>query len=147
MHGDHWAGRFLDLAAHVATWSKDPSTQVGAVIVRPDKTIASIGFNGFPRGVIDSAHRLDHRETKYALTVHAELNAILAAHENVSGCTLYVVPLHPCSNCAGAIVQAGIRKVVTRRTDNPRWEDSVLRASTVFDEAGVEVVFVEEVAA
>ena len=52
-----WDMRFLELAALVATWSKDPSTQVGAVIVDSAKRIVSVGFNGAPRGVQEQLFR------------------------------------------------------------------------------------------
>ena len=106
-----WHDRFFEMARMVGSWSKDPSTQVGAVIVRPDRTIASVGYNGFPRGVSDDPTTLDNRPAKYLRTVHAEANAILSAREPLHGCTLYVTPLHPCANCAGLIIQAGIVSV------------------------------------
>lgn len=144
---DKWHLRFLQMAEHVAEWSKDPSTKVGAVIVRPDRTIASVGFNGFARGVLDTAERLSNRELKYPLTVHAEPNAILSAHEPVRGHTLYVSPLSPCSNCAGVIIQSGIGRVVAKcgHVANPsQWSDSFKLALTAFDEAGVSVILVED---
>ena len=94
---DKWKRRFIELAKHISTWSKDPSTQVGAVIVRPDKTIASVGFNGFPRGVDDRPEKLADRPLKYQMIVHAEINAIraradhiraIAAYARVTGLTL-----------------------------------------------------------
>lgn len=144
---DKWHLRFLQMAEHVAQWSKDPSTKVGAVIVRPDRTIASVGFNGFARGVLDTAERLSNRDLKYPLTVHAEPNAILSAHEPVRGYTLYVSPLSPCSNCAGVIIQSGIGRVVAKcgHVANPsQWSDSFKLALTAFDEAGVSVILVED---
>lgn len=135
-----WDRRFLELAAHVAGWSKDPSTQVGAVIVRPDRTVASVGYNGLPRGVADSDERLHTREIKYQITVHAEANAILSAHEPVRGYTLYVSPLHPCSNCAALIIQAGIRRVVALTSGDPaRWALNFALARAILEEAGVAV--------
>lgn len=134
---NHWDYRFLDMAKFVSAWSRDPSTKVGAVIVRPDKTIASVGYNGFPRGVRDQAERLADRPTKYAMTVHAEINAILHAREPLENHTLYVWPFMPCSNCAAAIVQAGIWRVVTPPADEERWAESFQHACTIFDEAGV----------
>lgn len=103
-----WHKRFFDLADLVGSWSKDPSTKVGAVIVRPDRTIASVGYNGFPRGVEDV---YTTRDAKLLRTVHAEANAILAAQEPLRGYTLYVTPLHPCANCAAYIIQSGIKEV------------------------------------
>ena len=137
-----WDARFLDLAQSVAGWSRDPSTQVGAVIVRPNRTIASIGYNGFPRGVCDLSQRLQDREEKLAMTVHAELNAILAAREPLHGFTLYVWPFHPCASCAAAIIQAGITEVVAPIAPADvaeRWKRSLRIAQTMFDEAGVEL--------
>lgn len=134
-----WDRRFIRLAAHIASWAKDPSTKVGAVIVRPDRTIVSHGYNGFPRGVRDIPARLDDRPTKYAMTVHAELNAILTAKEPLNGYTLYVTPLFPCANCAGAIIQSGIKRIVY---DMPgempeHWRESFNAATAMFLEAGV----------
>lgn len=130
-----WDKRFLDLAHHIGEWSKDPSTKVGAVIVRPNRTIASVGYNGFPRGVDDT---YTTREDKLMKTVHAEMNAILSANEPVKGYTLYVSPLFPCSNCAAVIIQAGIKHVVAYMPDSPdRWGDSFKAASMMFLEAGV----------
>jgi dCMP deaminase len=138
---DKWDGRFLDLATFIAEWSKDPSTKVGAAVVRPDRTVAAVGFNGFPRGVLDSVERYQDRPTKYEMVVHAELNALLSTRESLEGYTLYVVPLPPCSQCAAATIQRGIRRVVIAMpaelpdTWAQKWEIS----STMFAEAGVEV--------
>ena len=107
-----WDRRFIALAGHVAQWSKDPSTKVGAVLVRPvDMTVISMGFNGFPRGVNDLEERYSNRPLKYKLVVHAELNAILTAKEPLTGAHLYVT-LSPCNECAKAIIQSGIARVV-----------------------------------
>lgn len=139
-----WDRRFLELADLVASWSKDPSTKVGAVIVRPDKTVCSVGFNGFPRGVLDAEEWLRDRPTKYAYTVHAEMNAILTAAEPVRGMTLYVSPLHPCASCAASIAQAGIVRVVARMGEPPdRWADNFQQAASVLSLAGVKVEIVE----
>jgi dCMP deaminase len=135
-----WDARGLQLADLVRTWSKDPSTQVGAAILRPDGTVASLGYNGFPRGVEDSDERLEDRAFKYPMTVHAEANAILSAKEPVRGYTLCVSPLHPCANCAALAIQAGVRRIVTRPGGPDRWADSFQIAKTMFCEAGVDVV-------
>lgn len=142
-----WDKRFIEMAEFVADWSKDPSTKVGAVIVRPDRTIASVGFNGFARGVLDTAERLSNRELKYPLTVHAEINAILSAKEPVRGHTLYVSPLSPCTTCAGAIIQAGISQVVAKcgHIANPsQWSELFKLAIISLDEAGVSVTIIED---
>lgn len=137
---DKWDERFLALAEHIADWSKDPSTQVGCVIVRPDRTIASVGYNGFPRGVGDHGHRLVSRPTKLAFTVHAEPNAIMAAREPLHGFTAYTWPFPPCAGCAGLIVQAGINRVVTispTMEQRERWGTSFSQMETIFYEGGV----------
>lgn len=138
-----WIGRFATMAAHVAEWSKDPSSQVGAVIVRPDKTIASVGFNGLPRGVNDDPARLGDRDTKLLYTVHAELNAILAAKEPLTGFSIFVWPFQPCSGCAAAIIQAGILTVYCPGSpETSRWSESFNAARTMFHESGIVIRWV-----
>ena len=100
------------MAHMVATWSKDPSTQVGALIVSPDRSKNFWGYNGFPRGIEDDPALLNDREDKYPRMVHAELNALLMADTSVQGWTLYST-LIPCAECAGPIIQKGITRVVT----------------------------------
>ena len=134
-----WDARFLEMAALVATWSKDPSTQVGAVITR-GKFVVSLGFNGHPAGVQDSDERLQVRETKYRTIIHAEVNAILSARQPLERCTLYVAPFMPCSNCGAVIVQSGITRVVTLENNNERWAESFAVTRQIFTEAGVELV-------
>lgn len=137
-----WDERFLAMAELVGSWSKDPSTQVGTIIVRPDRTVASLGYNGFPRGVKDEY--LD-REHKLLRTVHAEMNAILSAREPLHGYVLFVSPLFPCSNCAAAIIQSGIKKVVARTpVVRPDWQVSFDAAADIFSQAGVDVVLYPE---
>lgn len=145
----HWDERFLDLAALVGGWSKDPSTHTGCVIVRPDRTIASLGYNGFARGVDDVPERLADRPTKYAMTVHAEVNAIIAAREVLHGCTIYVHPWPACAPCAAAIIQAGIIHIVSPEPTAEqceRWGDSWSLATTMLNEAEVALDLVERVA-
>jgi dCMP deaminase len=140
-----WVARFTNLAEEISTWSKDPSSQVGAVIVRPDRTIASIGFNGFPRGVEDSPERIANRDTKLLYTIHAEMNAILSAKEPLNGYSLFVWPFQPCAHCATSIIQAGIRDVYCPYNAHldtyERWKDSFQAALQMFDEAEVRVIF------
>lgn len=135
----HWLG----VARAVAKASKDPSTKVGAIIIRPDGTDASTGFNGFPRSIRDTRRRLHDRQTKYSLVLHAEENAILKARENLAGCTLYVTPLFSCKNCALRIIQAGIVRVVSPPPDQARWQSSYDEAMELYREAGVEYAFIE----
>ena len=105
-----WDVRFLQMATFVSSWSKDPSTQVGAVIADKDNRMIGLGYNGFPRGVADD-HRLQDREQKYKLVIHAEENAILNSTATTHGCTIF--SSHPpCLHCAGMLKQAGIARVV-----------------------------------
>jgi dCMP deaminase len=138
---EKWDGRFLDLATFIAEWSKDPSTKVGAALVRPDRTIAAVGFNGFPRGVLDHVARYEDRSTKYEMVVHAEMNALLSSRESLEGYALYVAPLPPCSQCAAAIIQRGIRRVVIAMPAElpATWAQKWTLSETMFAEAGVEV--------
>jgi dCMP deaminase len=139
---DKWDIRFLVLAEHISGWSKDPSTQVGTVITHArSKRVISMGFNGFPAGVEDTAERLGDRATKYEMVVHAEQNALMFAGERAEGGTLYVHPLPPCARCAVMIIQAGIKRVVCDQPDfeHERWGEAAKIADTMFREAAVDV--------
>jgi len=133
----NWDERFLGLAQHIATFSKDPSTKVGAVIADSHHRIVSMGYNGFPRGVQDTPERLTDREKKYEMVVHAEINAILFAQCDLSRMTLYTYPLPPCSRCAALIINSGLRAVVAPPVTQTRWVESCSLALDMFDEAGV----------
>ena len=142
-----WDERFMALARHIAKWSKDPSTKVGAVIVDRQRRVLAMGYNGFPRGVDDSPERYADREIKYAHVVHAELNAILntGVPMALEGATLYTT-LEPCSGCAKAIVQAGISRVVLPNREGmsqseveERWGEDQRRAFQMMDEARLDV--------
>ena len=135
-----WNQRFLSLAEHIAQWSKDPSTQVGAVIVDPCRRIVSTGYNGLPQGVDDTDNRLHTREIKYEMIVHGEINAILFAKQDLLGSTLYTWPFMPCSRCAGIVIQSGLKTVVAPLNDSPRWKDSFQLSQTMFAEAGVRLL-------
>lgn len=135
-----WDRRFLEMATLTSSWSKDESTKCGAVIVDQKRRVVSLGYNGFPRGVLDDPVRLNNRDEKYRYVVHAELNAILAAPSSVAGCTIYVMPFPPCCDCAKAIIQSGIAKVVCPAEYPERWKESIEAAETMFGEAGVELV-------
>ena len=120
-----WNKRFLKLAKHISEWSKDPSTQVGCVVVGPDREIRSTGFNGLPRGIEDNDERLNNREIKYPLICHAEENAIMHAARigiSLKDCTAYVT-WPPCTRCARSLIQAGISTIIyPENTEIPeRW--------------------------
>ena len=140
-----WEQRYLDLAKHISTWSKDPSRQIGAVAVGDNGQILSIGYNGFPRGINDD-ERLHDRETKYSLVVHAEMNAIYNATLNgisLRNSTLYVWGLPVCSDCARGVIQVGITRVVMNSIDDTigHWKDHWQKTKAMFDEANVQYRF------
>ena len=150
MHGKAWGNRYTCLAKEISTWSKDPSTQVGAVVIGNNGEVLSQGYNGFPRGIKDTAARLKDRERKYKLVVHAEMNAIYNAGLNgvsLKGSTIYVYGCPICNECAKGIVQVGIDKVIAVRpkgVDLERWDESIKDAKALFKEAEVEYLIDEE---
>lgn len=132
-----WHRRFLKLAEHIASWSKDPSSKIGAVIVDKNNRIISTGYNGFPRGVKDD-ERLKDRETKYKIVLHAEENAIIFSKRDLSDCVLYVSGLPPCSHCASLIIQSGIKDVYYWNDPIPeRWKESMALTFDNFAQSGV----------
>jgi dCMP deaminase len=151
---NRWHNHFLHLCAEHARMSKDLSTQVGAVIIGPDREIRSAGFNGFPRSIADTPERLHDRDTKLKLIVHAEMNAVLAAARvgvPLKGCTLYLVATDasgvlwggpPCTRCTVEAIQAGITRVVSRppRVVPSKWGEDLVLARSILLEAGVEYV-------
>ena len=134
-----WDLRFLEMARNAASWSKDPSTKVGAIIVDDDKRVISVGYNGFPKGVTDD-ERLDDREEKYKMIVHAERNALLFANKDVKNCNLFTYPFMPRSVCAGMVIQAGIKRVVTVKNNNARWQKDFVVSRQMFKEAEVDLI-------
>lgn len=137
-----WDERFIDLAAHISQWSKDPSTKVGAVIVDHERRIVSTGYNGFPMGMPAQPWMYMDRLYKLERVVHAEANAILFAdREKLINSTIYTYPLPPCADCAKLIVQSGIGRVVVPNVDiQERWSDSCGVARHIFKEAEIEYV-------
>ena len=139
-----WAQRFFQLAELVGSWSKDPSTQVGAVITQGNRVV-SLGFNGYPHGVSDRADT-DDRDMKYAKTIHAEENAILFAKRDLANCEIWVTHF-PCPNCAAKIIQTGITVVhCPAQTSDflSRWGEKITISESMFVEAGVQVHWVKE---
>ena len=148
MFSDKWNKRFMELAFLVAPWSKDPSTKTGAVIVGPDKEIRATGYNGPVRGVNDDVKERLERPTKYDFFEHAERNALYNAcltGVSVKGCVMYATHA-PCVDCARAIIQSGIKTVVTNKividetTPKNTWRDKLMISAQMFEEAGVEYI-------
>lgn len=135
---DKWLRRFWELANQIASWSKDHVRGVGAVLVSPDMRQVSWGFNGFPQGIADRPEILHDPMAKLAHMVHAELNAILNARRDVSGWTIFVTQ-HPCHECAKAIIQAGLARVVCPepKWEGSKWHGSHREAVRLLEEAGV----------
>ena len=148
MFSDKWHHRFMELAFLVASWSKDPSTKTGAVVVGPDREIRATGYNGLVLGVDDNISERMERPTKYDFFEHAERNAIYNAcltGTSLKGCVLYATHA-PCTDCARAIIQAGIKMVITNKIiideNSPKgtWRDKLEYSAQMFKEAGIEYI-------
>ena len=141
---DKWDLRYLDLAKFIATWSKDPSKQIGAVAIGSRGQVLAQGYNGFPRGIEDHEHRLEDRPTKYKYVVHAEMNCIYNAGWNgvsLNGATLYVHGLPVCHECAKGIIQTGIVRVVAGyKHADEQWVESEEITKELLSEAGIDYV-------
>lgn len=139
-----WDKDYIDLCEYWANKkSKDPSTKTGAVIIRPNKTIVSMGYNGFPQGTDDNPALYANREIKLERIVHCEMSAILSAYEPLHGYTLYTWPFLSCPRCAAHVIQAGITRVVAPKCPVDkldRWGELLERSKKLFAEAKVEVV-------
>lgn len=134
-----WDTRFLGLAAHVSAWSKDPSSQVGAVITDGNR-IVSVGYNGFAAGVEDRTERLTDRNCKLNLTIHAEENAMIFAKRDLTDCTVYVTH-PPCPRCASKLIQEEVGRIVCISPSEDflsRWADDLKLSQEMYQEAGVE---------
>ena len=138
MQQTKWVSRFLGMAEHVSSWSKDPSTKVGAVIAK-DKRIVSLGFNGFPENTNDSMDIYEDRERKYLRVLHAEANAILFSKADLRDCQLYATHF-PCCQCAALIIQSGISEVyapIQSKEFMDRWYEQIKESLAMFTEANV----------
>lgn len=141
-----WDRRFLDLAKLVASWSRDPSTKVGAVIVDEHKRILSLGFNGFPQGMPDYPQHYENRDEKYSRVVHAEINALIFAGRLPPKATLYTWPMMSCERCVVQMLQAGIRNFVAPRATSEqlaRWGKSFEKTKQYVAECGATLLEIE----
>lgn len=137
-----WDQKFFSLAKEYASWSKDPSTKVGAIAVNSQRDILSHGWNGFPRGIKDTEERLNDRPTKYKYMVHGEMNCIYNATRmgrSLNDSDLYVYGLPVCSECAKGIIQVGIKNVFMcyPAEIGEKWKDSFEQTKENFEETGV----------
>ncbi|MBF0218295.1 MAG: dCMP deaminase family protein [Gammaproteobacteria bacterium] len=143
-----WDARFLGLAIHISAWSKDPSSQVGAVITDGNRII-SLGYNGFAAGVEDSEARLRDRHCKLNLTIHAEENAMIFAKRDITGCTVYVTH-PPCPRCASKLIQEEVQRIVFIAPSDDflsRWADDLQLSYQMYQEAAIayQVYTLEEI--
>jgi dCMP deaminase len=134
---------FYGFAEHAALRSKDVNTNIGAVIVGPGDEIRSTGYNSFPRGIDDSRLERQERPEKYFWFEHAERNAIFCAARHgaaLDGCRMYLNCFVPCTDCARAIIQVGIKEVILGKHDQSnqvKWLEAAKRSLQMFQEAGV----------
>ena len=112
------------------------------MIINPDRVIIGTGYNGFARGVQDSAERLHDRDEKYPRVIHAEINAILNANGSVKGSVLYTWPFPCCCPCSSLVIQSGIKMVVSPPTVPERWKKTVNMGMDMYREAGVEILLI-----
>lgn len=135
-----WDQKFFGLCDEIATWSKDPITRLGCVIVGPDHEIRSIGYNGLPRGCNDNVPERHERPLKYRYFAHAEENAIANAARigmPLKGCIIYC-QWPPCDRCARMIIGAGIGEVKCQGDEIPdRRIDEVIASMEMIVESSV----------
>ncbi len=132
-----WDEYFMSIAQLSTQRSKDPNTQVGACIVNERNRIVGVGYNGMPMGLDASfSWEREGEDTKYPYVVHAELNAILNSIKDLHGCRIYTT-LFPCSECAKAIVQAGITQVIYA-SDRYEGTENNQAAKKIFDACGID---------
>ncbi len=140
-----WQDNFFNIAKEVGSWSKDPSSKIGAVAVSPSRRILCTGYNGFPVGIIDTYERLHDRDQKYKYMIHAEKNCIynaVASGVGLKDSHLFVTGLPVCEHCALAVVQSGIKYVYMQHPSAiaDKWQESFKETSKIFHEAGVNYV-------
>lgn len=141
-----WDVRFMKLAHHVAGWSKDPSTKVGAVVTS-ERKVLGLGYNGFPSRTDDSPSLYKDRDIKYPRVVHAEMNALLQSNRLLAETEMFLyATLFSCADCAGPIINYGITRVVfpvPSEDERKRWGLSNDIAKQMYEEAGVIVDFLD----
>ena len=137
-----WDKRFLRVAKEVSSWSKDPSSKIGAVICS-NRRILSTGYNGFPSSISDNSDRYTNREEKYRYVVHAEMNAIYNATKNgisLQDSTVYVWGLPVCIECAKGIISVGVNNVICAfdpEKTSSKWIESFEDTLDIFEESGI----------
>lgn len=143
-----WRYRWIQMAELVSSWSEDPSTKVGCVIVNDEQDLLSIGWNGLPRGIVSSVEKIEHRPTKYSWIEHAERNAIYngtrTGSKNFKGATMYIL-YFPCCDCARAIIQSGISTIVVKQNNDDsfkeRWTENLKMSKQMLVEANIQIIY------
>ena len=135
---DEWV---LECAEAVSKRSRDPSTKVGCVIVRADKSFAAVGYNGFPRSMEDRPEWYETRAEKYDRVVHAEMNALAAMKETAIGCIVYITH-PPCKECAKFLAAHGVAKVVWRHHEGISDRFDTTRSEEILRDCGIEIAVV-----
>ena len=143
-----WDKRFIELAKHIATWSKDRNKKVGSVIVDDDKRVISLGYNGFAADVNDEIEERHQKPLKLFYVVHAEANALYSANRlgvKTKDATIYIT-FPPCSACALGIIQSGIKRVVCYpiNSNKSSWVETTTIAQQMLAEAGIEFVIYKD---
>lgn len=136
-----WNSRFLKLAREVSTWSNIPDIKVGCVLVDERRRVVGHGYNTLPSGVHDRPERIEDLKTRSFMVVHAEVNALMQSTGDLKGATAYITH-RPCANCTGALIQAGISKVVVKHQNMEsleRFADSFVAGETMMAEAGIKL--------
>ena len=143
----NWDNKFIELSKHIASWGKDTSRKNSAIIVDTDNIVLSMGYNGFPIGCDDTKTERFERPAKYMFTEHAERNAIYHAAKlgiSLKGSAMYVT-LFPCADCARAIIQSGITKLIAIKPnlDDVTFGESFKAAIEMLDEANIEIKYIQ----
>jgi dCMP deaminase len=141
-----WDETFIETAKVWSKRSKDPNTKIGACIAGPDNEVVSTGYNSFPRGINDNVPERKKRPEKYRWYEHSERNAIYQAARigiSLKGCRIYLSCWVPCTDCARAIIQVGIKEVILGQkvedASRTKWIEEAKRSTIMFEEAGVKV--------
>lgn len=124
------------MACLVASWSKDPKRQTGCILTDELNCVVSTGYNGYPRHI--DVPPTD--EDRLAITLHAELNALLQAHRRAV--TAYIWPYGPCSQCMAALAQAGIERVVSKRMPDAKWRPDL--SLYIAEQKQIEMILLED---
>lgn len=129
------------MAIELSTLSKDPFTKVGAIILRPDFSICSGGYNGLPKNYPDTPEIWNDRPLKNKIVKHAEENAILFSTDSSMKEYSIIVTHFPCPTCAGDMIQKGIS--VVYYINEPRVEHNCELTMDLLNRSGIKYIKLE----